>query len=91
MEGILYLSDSEQKKRFVQIDLNIFGDIWEDLEDILAIHSRKNEERISLEDVLKKIDYQPQKLLNDLSLLSGTVLLSGIKFYNYLIINILCY
>ncbi len=25
------------------------------------------------------------------TLLSGTVLLSGIKFYNYLIINILCY
>jgi hypothetical protein len=66
MEEILYLSDAEQKKRFVQIDLDVFGDIWEDLEDLLVIHSRKNEERISLDDVLKKIDYQPQKVTNGL-------------------------
>jgi hypothetical protein len=60
MEGILYLSDTEQKKRFVQIDLDIFGDVWEDIEDILVARSRKNEERFSLEEVLKMINYEPK-------------------------------
>jgi hypothetical protein len=62
MEGILYLSDTEQKKRFVQIDLNIFGDIWEDFEDILVARSRKNDEKIPLDEVLKAINYQPKKV-----------------------------
>ena len=65
MEGILYLSDTEQKKRFVQIDLNIFGDVWEDIEDILVARLRKNEERFSLEEVLKMVNYEPKEATTD--------------------------
>lgn len=65
MEGILYLSDTEQKKRFVQIDLDIFGDVWEDMEDILVARLRKNEERFSLEEVLKMVNYEPKEATTD--------------------------
>jgi hypothetical protein len=45
MEGILYLSDAEQKKRFVQIDLDIFGDEWENIVEFLNARSKKLEEK----------------------------------------------
>lgn len=56
MEGILYLTDEQNKKKFVQIDLEKYGgEYLQDLIDGLVAESRKNEESIPLEDVLKEL------------------------------------
>jgi hypothetical protein len=57
MEGILYVVDDKDQKRFVQIDLSIHGVIWEDFYDLLVANSRANEESIAydvVKDELKK-------------------------------------
>lgn len=51
MEGIFYLIDSQNNKRFVQIDLDLHGDVWEDFYDLLVAFSRKEEESISYNQV----------------------------------------
>ena len=47
MEGIFYVVDDKDQKRFVQIDLSIHGEMWEDFYDILVSNSRENEESVS--------------------------------------------
>ena len=57
MEGILYVVDEKDQKRFVQIDLSIHGELWEDFYDLLVANARENEESISydvVKDELKK-------------------------------------
>lgn len=56
MEGILYLTDDQNKKRFVQIDIDKYGAIVEDILDRLTIESRKNEESYPLEEVIKELE-----------------------------------
>ena len=51
MEGILYLTDENNNKKFVQIDLDKYGEIWADFQDILIAESRKDDEKITLEEV----------------------------------------
>ena len=56
MEGILYLTDDQNKKRFVQIDLDKYGgEYLQDLIDGLVAESRKNEESVPLEEVIKEL------------------------------------
>jgi hypothetical protein len=43
MEGIRYLTDDQNRRVAVQIDLTRFGDIWEDIYDALVAASRSNE------------------------------------------------
>jgi len=45
MDGILYVIDAQNKKRF-QIDLDKYGELWEDFYDILVAESRCEEESI---------------------------------------------
>jgi len=56
MDGILYLTDENNKKRFVQIDIDKYGAIVEDILDRLAIESRKNDESYSLDEVINEIE-----------------------------------
>lgn len=51
MEGILYVTDQNNKKRFVQIDLEKHGEIWEDFYDGLMAEMSKSEESVSLEQL----------------------------------------
>lgn len=51
MEGISYLLDDKSQKIAVQIDLKKHGEIWEDFYDSLIAESRKDEEKIPLENV----------------------------------------
>ncbi|MEZ5048812.1 MAG: hypothetical protein R2766_04075 [Saprospiraceae bacterium] len=54
MDGILYLTDENNKKRFVQIDIDKYGgEYLQDLIDGLVAESRKNEESVPLEEVLE--------------------------------------
>jgi hypothetical protein len=52
MKGISFLTDDQNKKIAVQIDLEQHGEIWEDFYDCLIAEERKDEETIPL-DVLK--------------------------------------
>ncbi len=55
MDGIIYLQDKESKKNFVQIDLERYGDLWPDFLDVIIAHSRKNDKKITLDEVKKQI------------------------------------
>lgn len=56
MEGILYLTDDQNKRRFVQIDLDKYGgEYLQDLIDGLVAESRKHEESISFDDAMKQL------------------------------------
>ena len=51
MEGIFYIIDDQNKKRFVQIDLDKYGELWEDFYDILVATLRKEDESIPYDQV----------------------------------------
>ncbi len=56
MDGILYLSDENNRKRFIQIDVDKFdGEYLQDLIDGLVAESRKNEESIPFEEAIKEL------------------------------------
>lgn len=57
MEGILYLTDEHNKRRFVQIDIDKYGgEYLDDLIDGLIAESRQNEESVSLEKAMKELE-----------------------------------
>lgn len=55
MEGIRYVTDEKNRKVAVQIDLEKYGELWEDFYDAIIAESRKDEERVSWEDVKKEL------------------------------------
>lgn len=55
MEGLQYIIDDKGKKKAVVIDLDLYGDLWEDIHDILVIEARKSEPRVKWEDVKKRL------------------------------------
>lgn len=55
MKGIYYLTDEENKKQFVQIDLSIYGELWEDFMDALVASAHKDEETLDLDDFMKEL------------------------------------
>ena len=55
MEGILYLTDDQNKKKFIQIDLQKYGNIVEDILDSVLIESRKDEDAYPLVDLLTEL------------------------------------
>ncbi len=58
MDGILFLVDDKNRKKFVQIDLEKYGgEYLQDLLEGLVAYSRKDEESVSFEDVLKELKF----------------------------------
>jgi len=53
MQGINYVTDEEGKRIAVLIDLQKYGELWEDFYDGLTAKQRENEPRQSLESVKK--------------------------------------
>ncbi len=51
MEGILYVTDDQNRKKFVQIDLDKYGEMWSEFQDVLIAESRKNDEKIPMKEV----------------------------------------
>jgi hypothetical protein len=49
MEGLQYIIDDKGKKKAVVIDLDLYGDLWEDIHDILVTEARKSEPRVKWE------------------------------------------
>lgn len=62
MKGIHYLTDDQNRKIAVQIDLRKYGKLWEDFYDALIAEMRKDEEKIPLEEVIRDLK-QKGKLL----------------------------
>jgi len=55
MKGINYVTDEKNKKIAVQIDLKEYGHLWEDFYDNIIAELRKDEEKIPLDDVIRKL------------------------------------
>jgi hypothetical protein len=51
MDGLSYIVDEKGRKRAVVVDLNIHGELWEDVYDAMIAEERKAEERLSWESV----------------------------------------
>lgn len=51
MKGIDFVVDDTGKKRAVLIDLEEWGEVWEDIYDILVSQSRQNEPTVSWEEL----------------------------------------
>jgi hypothetical protein len=55
MEGIRFVTNDEGKRVAVIIDLEKYGDLWEDFYDSLTARKRANEPRETLESVKKHL------------------------------------
>ena len=55
MEGIHYVTDAHNRRIAVQIDLQKYGELWEDIEGMLVAELRKNEESIPWEEVKEEL------------------------------------
>ena len=51
MTGIQYATDEKGRKIAVQIDLTKHRELWEDIQDVLVLRSRRHEKRILPEKV----------------------------------------
>lgn len=56
MKGIQYLVNDDGQKTAVLIDLEEYGDIWEDFQDVLVSRARKDETEISWEALQAEIE-----------------------------------
>lgn len=58
MEGIRYVLNHKGKKVAVLIDLEMYGDLWEDIYDTIVARSRADEPKESLESVKRRLKRQ---------------------------------
>jgi hypothetical protein len=55
MEGIQFVTDDKGKKVAVQIDLERYGELWEDIHDQLVAESRVHEKSVPFERVKRRL------------------------------------
>lgn len=53
--GVQFLVDDDGKKRSVLIDLDLHGDLWEDIYDSYVARSRKDEPHEDWEEVKREL------------------------------------
>ena len=53
--GIHFVTDENGKKIAVQINLEVWGELWEDICDVLMSESRKSEPTVSWADLQREI------------------------------------
>lgn len=56
MEGIQFVTDDKGKKVAVQIDLERYGKLWEDIHDQLVADSRAHEKSVSFEVAKRRLE-----------------------------------
>ena len=59
MKGISIIHDTTNNKRYAQIDIETLEEHQEEIEDLIDViiaESRKGDERIPLEDVIKELE-----------------------------------
>ena len=62
MQGIQFLVNERGEKTAVQIDLTIYGELWEDVYDAFLAKSRADEPRETLEAVKSRLIRQGKVL-----------------------------
>ena len=55
MEGVQFLVNEEGEKTSVLIDLNEWGDLWEDFYDIMISRSRQDEAEVSWDELKEEL------------------------------------
>lgn len=55
IKGVRYLIDEQGNPVAVQLDLNQWGELWEDMQDIMLARERQHEPRTGLEDFEKEL------------------------------------
>ncbi|HEY9771922.1 MAG TPA: hypothetical protein V6C71_26055 [Coleofasciculaceae cyanobacterium] len=56
MEGVQFLVNEEGEKTAVLIDLNEWGDLWEDFYDIMISRSRQDEAEVSWDELKAELE-----------------------------------
>ncbi|MFK7968857.1 MAG: hypothetical protein AB8F95_00750 [Bacteroidia bacterium] len=51
IKGINYVTDATNKRLAVMIDLEVHGELWEDVYDALIARSREEENSLSLDEM----------------------------------------
>jgi hypothetical protein len=60
MKGIQFVTDESGKKTAVLISLEEWGEVWDDLYDVLVSRSRQNEPTVPWEDLRAEMDHEQQ-------------------------------
>lgn len=55
LKGIQFVVDEQGKRKAVQIDLKMYGDLWEDFYDMIIALERESEPRETLDDVKRRL------------------------------------
>jgi len=58
MKGIQFVVDDTGKKRAVLIDLLEWGELWEDIYDVIVSKSRKHESTVDWEDLKAELAHE---------------------------------
>jgi hypothetical protein len=61
MKGIQYVIDSQGKKKAVLIDLEQWGETWEDIDDILVARSSQEEPTVDWEELKAEMAQEETK------------------------------
>jgi len=61
MKGVEFVVDDSGKKKAVLIDLEQWGDLWEDFYDVLVSESRKNEPTVPWTELKAEMEKEVQK------------------------------
>jgi hypothetical protein len=62
MRGIKFVGDDVGKKKAVLIDLEEWGELWEDFYDVLTSESRKDEPTVPWSDLKEEMKQGEQKV-----------------------------
>jgi len=62
MKGIKFVVDDVGKKKAVLIDLEEWGELWEDFYDVLTSESRKDEPTVPWSDLKEEMKQGEQKV-----------------------------
>ncbi len=58
MKGVQFVIDDSGKKKAVLIDLEEWGELWEDFYDLMTAESRQHEDSISWEKIKAEMEQQ---------------------------------
>jgi len=61
MKGIQFVVDDTGKKKAVLIDLAEWGELWEDVYDVLVAQSRKDEATVDWDDLKAEMSAEETK------------------------------
>ena len=58
MKGINFVINEQGKKKAVLIDLDEWGELWEDFSDILVSRNRKDEAEVSWDELKAELEIE---------------------------------